>query len=85
MRILFLSQSNYVDRFYSFGILDRASGAIDFAGFLRPETLENVRRCWILFRDAGQVSLIFWDYLSENFGILENAAYEKIQVNIVEV
>ena len=58
---------------------------LDFAGVLSPKSSESVQHRWILFRDAGQFSLIFWDYFSENFGIWENATYEKIQVDIVEV
>ena len=41
-RILLLSQSNYVDKFYIFGILDRASETLDFTGFLSPEFSESV-------------------------------------------
>ena len=58
---------------------------IDFTRFLSPESSESVQRRRILFRDAGQVSLILGDYFSGFSGIWENATYEKIQLDIVEV
>ena len=58
---------------------------LDFAEFLSPKSSESVQRRWILFRDAEQASLTFWDYFSGFSGIWENAIYEKIQENIVDL
>ena len=59
--------------------------SLDFTGFLSSEFSESVQRRWILFREVEQVGLIFWDYFSGFSGIWENATYEKIQENIVDL